>query len=102
VGATPRELPDYGDFPAFNLSESAPDPERLADIYCVVSAGLTDGAHLAYGLGAFFSSLALILALKGRRGKEEVGMIAPAECFQLPFIRQPHRCPFLAGSGRRN
>jgi hypothetical protein len=85
-------LHDRCNLSALELGETAPDAKRFSNIYGVIGAGLASRAHLADCLGAFFPSLTFIFALEGRWGEKEVGMIAPAQCFQLPLIRRPHRC----------
>lgn len=80
------------DFPPFHLGQAAPDSERLPNSYRVFGTRLAHRADLADCLGPLFASFTFVFSFKGRGGEEEMGVIAPAQSFQLPIVRQPHRC----------
>ena len=89
---------DGRDLSSLQFGQTTPDPEGLTDPDGVLGTGLSHRADLADGLGALLSALSLIFSFKGRRGEEQVGMIATAKRPQLPLIRQPHR---VSLSGRQ-
>jgi hypothetical protein len=78
--------------PTLDLSESAPDPIRLLDLDCIVSALLRHGADLAHSLGADLSTFAFVFSFLGAWREEEVRVIAATQCNRLPrSITRYHR-----------
>src|SRR3990172_2957715 len=77
-GATRRHLA------ALRLGETAPDAIGLADLEGELEAFVLHPAHPANRLRLVFAAIAIFLALGRARGKEEVGVIAPAQALELP------------------
>jgi hypothetical protein len=74
-----REFP-----PTLGLGEAAPNTVGLPDLESIGPTVECDGTDLAYSLCPNLPSLPFVLTFLGARRKEEMGMVAAAQCDRLP------------------